>query len=97
MKVLHRSPSNYLNWLYIQLLYLLNDSITGHVVHDQIKKMDQFFISNIHSVYQDSILRYYFKKKIRSKITSCHESSYFLSISKKLKADILRSYIGNVV
>lgn len=81
-------------WLYNQVLYL-SPMVENHIVCEHTANLDQFSISNIHSLSEDFTLRYIWDKGLR-KLGIRRHLGYLVEIAKRKKASIIHSHWGDV-
>lgn len=80
-------------WLFNQVKYLPN-TVQSFIVCDSTENLDQFAISNIHCLYESSILYYFWEKGMR-KLYSKQFRSFLSKQIKKINPQILHSHFGD--
>lgn len=98
LKVIHSSPvwlPQTQTWMYNQLRYLPEDLVECLVVCECTNNLDQFHVPNIHSLDQESRLRYYLDKGLR-KLKFRNHLGFLVQVAKKTGADILHSHFGTI-
>jgi colanic acid/amylovoran biosynthesis glycosyltransferase len=98
IKVIHSCPiwlPQTQTWMYNQVRYLA-DEVENHIVCEKIENLDQFYLPNIHSLYNDAPKwRYLWDKSLR-KFKLRHHLGYLVEIAKRENATILHSHFGYI-
>lgn len=81
-------------WLFNQVLYL-PPMVENHIVCERTANRNQFNIPNIHSLEEESTLRYFWDKGLR-KLGIRRHLGYLVKIAKRKNVSILHSHWGDV-
>lgn len=79
-------------WMY-NLVKYIPDSIENHIVCQRTKNLDQFYLPNIHSLADESVLQLIWELVLR-KLKIQKHSPFLLKQANKYKAQILHSHFG---
>ena len=93
--IVHSSPvwlAQTKTWMYNQIKYL-PERIETHVVCDRVENLTQFYLPNIHSLYDKSRVLYILEKGVR-KVLFPRYKGYLSSRIKLTSSRLLHSHFG---
>lgn len=81
-------------WMYNQVKHL-PETVEVHVVCERTENLDQFAVSNIHSLQSTSKLQYYLEKGMR-KLRLRRLPSYLTLMAQKTNGQLIHSHFGDI-
>lgn len=81
-------------WLYNQIRFLPSE-IDNHIICEETKNLEQFYLPKIHSFSEAPRWRYYWDKSLR-KLKVRHHLGFLVEQARKYEAQVLHSHFGNI-